>query len=150
MDNTNSYIFTSGERLMAKQIFVNLPVKNLDKSVEFFTQLGFTFNPEFTNENATCMIVEENIFVMLLVEPFFKTFTPREICDAKTSTEVIIALSADSREGVDELTEKALAAGSTQTNEPQDYGWMYSRSFQDIDGHLWEVVYADMSNMPQG
>lgn len=135
---------------MATKIFVNLPVRDLDKSVAFFTGLGFTFNPQFTDENATCMIIGEDIFVMLLVEKYFKTFTKKEIADTKKSTEVIIALSADSREKVDELADKALAAGGKKSLDPQDHGFMYQRSFQDLDGHLWELTYMDMSAIPQG
>lgn len=134
---------------MATQIFVNLPVKDLNRSVEFFTQLGFKFNPQFTDENATCMIVDENIFIMLLVEEFFKSFTKKEIADATKSTEVIIALSADSREKVDEMIKKATEAGGTAPNEKQDHGWMYQHGFQDLDGHLWEVAYMDMNAIPQ-
>ena len=135
---------------MATKIFVNLPVKDLNRSVEFFTKLGFKFNPQFTDENATCMIVGEDIFVMLLVEKFFKTFTKKEISDATKSTEVILALSADSREKVDEMINKVIKAGGVEPNEPQDHGWMYGRSFQDIDGHLWEVFYMDSSAVNQG
>lgn len=134
---------------MASQIFVNLPVKDLNKSVEFFTRLGFSFNPQFTDENATCMIVGENNFVMLLVEPFFKTFTKKEIADATKTAEAIIALSVDSREQVNEMADKALAAGATESNAPQDQGFMYNRSFQDLDGHLWEVFYMDLSAFSQ-
>jgi predicted lactoylglutathione lyase len=122
---------------------VNLPVKDLNKSIEFFTKLGFTFNPQFTDENATCMIVNENIFVMLLVEKFFKTFTKKEICDAAKDTEVIIAFSAESREKVDTIINKVIEAGGREHRKPQDHGWMYGRSFEDINGHLWEVIYMD-------
>ena len=135
---------------MAQQIFVNLPVKDLKKAVEFFTKLGFTFNPQFTDENATCMIVGDNIFVMLLVEDFFKTFIKKEICDATKSTEVLLALSAESRETVDEMVSKAIEAGGTEPREPQDHGWMYGRSFEDIDGHIWEILYMDESALNQG
>ena len=128
---------------MATQIFVNLPVKDLNKSVEFFTKLGFTFNPQFTDENATCMIVGENNFVMLLVEKFFKTFTKKEIADATKTTEAIIALSMDTRERVDEIGDKALAAGGKESNETQDHGFMYTRSFQDLDGHIWEFFHMN-------
>jgi uncharacterized protein len=128
---------------MATKIFVNLPVKNLSRSVEFFTKLGYTFNPQFTDENATCMIVGEDIFVMLLVEPFFKSFTKKDIADTSKSSEVIIALSSDSKEKVDELVNKAVAAGATTPNEKQDQGFMYSWGFQDLDGHLWETIYMD-------
>ncbi len=126
---------------MATQIFVNLPVRDLPRSVEFFTRLGYTFEPKFTDENATCMIVSEQIFVMLLVEKFFQTFTPKPISDARTSTEVLIALSADSREHIDALVAKALAAGGKTPMEARDYGFMYQHGFEDLDGHLWELVY---------
>jgi predicted lactoylglutathione lyase len=135
---------------MPSQIFVNLPVKDLDKSVEFFTSLGFTFDPRFTDQNATCMIVGENIYVMLLVEKFFKTFTPKPIADAMKYTEAILALSSDSREEVDKMMNKVFKAGGIESSEKQDYGWMYSRSFQDLDGHLWEVGYMDINKMPAG
>ena len=128
---------------MATQIFVNLPVKDLQKSVAFFTHLGYTFNPQFTDENATCMIVDESIYVMLLVEKFFKTFTPKQVVDAKSSTEVILALSAPSRDKVDELVRKAVAAGGTTPIEAKDYGFMYQHGYQDLDGHLWEIIYMD-------
>jgi len=134
---------------MPTQIFVNLPVKDLNKSVAFFTELGYKFDPQFTDENATCMIVADDIFVMLLVEKFFKTFTKKEISDAKKSTEVILCLSADSRERVDEMVSKAVKAGGTTPNEKQDQGWMYGHGFQDLDGHLWEVVYMDQSAIPK-
>lgn len=135
---------------MAKQIFVNLPVRDLNKSIEFFTKLGFTFNPQFTDENATCMIIGENIFAMLLVEKFFKNFTKKEIADSNKTTEVILALSSDSRESVDDIVQKAIAAGGSAPNDKQDHGWMYQHGFQDIDGHLWEVMYMDESAIPQG
>lgn len=135
---------------MATKIFVNLPVKDLNKTVAFFTELGFTFNPQFTNEKATCMIISEDIFVMLLVEPFFKTFTKKEISDATRSTEVIICLSAENREQVDEMVSKAISAGGTAPNEKQDQGFMYGHGFQDLDGHLWEVMYMDTSAFNQG
>jgi predicted lactoylglutathione lyase len=128
---------------MTTQIFVNLPVKDLSRTVEFFKKLGFAFNPQFTDENATCMIINNNIFVMLLVEKFFKTFTKKEICDTTKDTEVIIALSTESREKVDEMMQHVFEAGGKESREPQDYGWMYGRSFQDINGHLWEIIYMD-------
>jgi len=128
---------------MATQIFVNLPVSDLSKSVAFFTALGFTFNPDYTDENATCMIINDNAYVMLLVEGFFKTFTSKDIVDAKGSTEVIMAFSADSREGVDGMYNKAIDAGRSSSQPAQDYGFMYSRSFEDLDGHLWEVMWMD-------
>jgi len=128
---------------MATQIFVNLPVHSLKRSVDFFTALGFTFNPKFTNENGTCMIVGENIFVMLLVKPFFQSFTPKELCDASKQTEVIVTLSRDSRAGVDSLVAKAVAAGASTPRPPQDHGFMYQHGFHDLDGHVWELVWMD-------
>jgi len=128
---------------MATQIFVNLPVRNLNKSIEFFTQLGYTFNPQFTDETATCMIVSNDIFVMLLTEAKFKMFTPKPICDATLSTEVLICLSCESRAEVDEMVKKAVAAGGTTYNEPQDHGFMYAHGYQDLDGHIWELIYME-------
>ncbi|HYI91519.1 MAG TPA: VOC family protein [Beijerinckiaceae bacterium] len=125
---------------MARQIFVNLPVKDLDRSVAFFTRLGFTFNPDFTDETATCMVVSDDIFVMLLTEAKFKTFTPKAIADATRSTEVLVCLSCESRAEVDETVRKAVAAGGTTYNEPQDHGFMYAHGFQDLDGHIWELI----------
>ncbi|MGI8479982.1 MAG: VOC family protein, partial [Gaiellaceae bacterium] len=129
----------------SRMLFVNLPVKDLDKSVAFFTQLGFTFDPQFTDETATQMIVSDNAFVMLLLENKFKEFTKKELADATKHTEVIMALSAESREGVDELADKALAAGGSPANDPLEMGFMYGRSFQDVDGHIWEVIWMDPS-----
>jgi predicted lactoylglutathione lyase len=127
------------------KIFVNLPVKDLNNTIDFFTKLGFKFNPQFTDENATCMIVGEDIFVMLLVEKFFKTFTKKEICDTSKDTEVIVALSLESREKVDQMINKAIESGGKESREPQDHGWMYGRSFEDINKHLWEIIYMDES-----
>jgi uncharacterized protein len=132
---------------MSTQIFVNLPVKDLNKSVEFFTKLGYKFNPKFTDENATCMIVSENIFVMLLVEKFFKTFTPKEICDTSKSAEVLVALSFDSRAEVDAMVSKAIAAGGSTYKEPIDMGFMYQHGFQDLDGHIWEIFFMGESEI---
>ena len=135
---------------MATKIFVNLPVKNLNKSVEFFTKLGFNFNAQFTDETATCMIVGEDISVMLLTHAKFKTFTPREICDATKSTEVLVCLSSESREKVDEIVSKAVAAGGSTYKEPQDHGFMYGHGFQDLDGHIWEFIYMEPSAVKLG
>jgi predicted lactoylglutathione lyase len=132
-----------GKEQMSRKIFVNLPVKNLDKSIEFFSKLNFTFNPQFTDETATCMIVTEDIFVMLLTELKFKTFTPKEICDSTKSTEVLVCLSCESRAEVDEIIRKAIAAGGTTYKEPQDHGFMYGHGFQDLDGHIWELMYIE-------
>jgi len=130
---------------LARKIFVNLAVKDLDKAVEFFTKLGFSFDPRFTDKTATCMIVSDEAFVMLLVESKFREFTKKELADATTQTEAILALSAESREQVDELADKALEVGGSPANDPMDMGVMYGRSFQDLDGHLWEVIWMDPS-----
>ena len=128
---------------MDTKIFVNLPVKDLNRSMTFFSQLGFTFNTLFTNENAACLIIGKDIYVMLLVEEFFKTFTKKDLADSAKSTEVILALSADSREQVDEMVHKALAAGGKPSNEPDNKDFMYGWGFQDPDDHLWEVYWMD-------
>ena len=128
-----------------RKLFVNLPVKDLDSAVGFFTKLGFSFNPRFTDEQATCMIISDEAFAMLLVEERFKDFTKKQICDATTHTEAILSLSAESREQVDELVHKAFEAGGQAANDPMDHGFMYGWSFQDLDGHLWEVVWMDPS-----
>ena len=134
---------------MVKQIFVNLPVKDLNKTINFFTKIGFKFNQQFTDENAGCMIIGENIFAMLLLEKFFKTFTKKETCDSKRNTESIFALSVNSKKEVDEIINKVINSGGKEPREAQDHGWMYGRSFEDIDGHLWEVFYMDESKMPE-
>ena len=134
---------------MAKQIFINLPVKNLKKSMTFFEKLGFTFNMQFTDDKAACMIIGENIYAMLLLEKFFKTFTNKEIADAKKTTEVLIAIDTESRQSVDEIVRKAVEAGGSTYRNPQDNGWMYGHSFADLDGHQWEVLYLDESQMPK-
>jgi uncharacterized protein len=129
----------------SRKIFLNLPVRDLKRSIEFFTRLGFSFNPQFTDENAACMIVSEEAFVMLLVEARFKDFTRKQICDTRSQTEGIFALSAESRAEVDELVKTAIAAGGTHAADPIDHGFMYGWSFHDLDGHHWEVVYMDPS-----
>ncbi|HEY0666108.1 MAG TPA: VOC family protein [Gallionella sp.] len=133
---------------MSRQIFVNLPVGDLDRSVAFFTRLGFTFNPQFTNEKATCMVVADDIFVMLLVRQFFQTFTSKTIIDARKDIEVLMALSCASRAEVDEMVRKALAAGGTVPGPPQDLGFMYSHDFEDPDGHVWEPFYMEPGAAP--
>jgi uncharacterized protein len=130
---------------MSTQIFVNLPVKDLSKSIEFFKALGYSFNAQFTDENAGCLVISEEIYAMLLVEPFFQTFTKKEIVDAKKSVEAILALGVESRAKVDEIVDKALSSGGSPAGDPQDHGFMYSRSFQDPDGHIWEFLYMDPS-----
>lgn len=133
---------------MFRQIFVNLPVKDMARSQAFFKALGLSFNPQFTNEQGACLEVGENFFAMLLVEPFFQGFTKLPISDAKKATEVLIALSVDSRAQVDEVVAKAVAAGATTPNAPMDHGFMYQHGFADLDGHQWEVFWMDMSAAP--
>jgi uncharacterized protein len=140
---------TQKEKTMSTKIFVNLPVKDLANSVEFFTKLGFAFNPQFTDKTATCMIVSDDIFVMFLTHDKFQSFTPKKICDATKSTEVLVALSCENREKVDEMVRQAVAAGGTTYNEPQDHGFMYGHGFQDLDGHIWEVFYMEPSAINQ-
>ncbi len=135
---------------MVTKIFVNLPVKDLNRSVAFFTRLGFKFDPQFTDEAATCMIVSEDIFVMLLTEAKFKTFTPKTICDSHDSTEVLVCLSLESRKEVDDMVRSALAAGAAIHSEPKDYGFMWQHGFQDLDGHIWELVYMEPEALKQG
>jgi predicted lactoylglutathione lyase len=135
---------------MATQIFVNLPVKNLNRSIGFFTQLGFTLNPQFTDETAACMVIDDNIYTMLLTYPKFREFTPKAICDATRTTEVLICLSRDSREAVDHLVSKAFSAGGSIYNDPQDHGFMYAHGFQDLDGHIWELIYMEPDAVEQG
>jgi predicted lactoylglutathione lyase len=130
---------------MAKKIFVNLAVRDLRKSMDFFRKLGFTFNAQFTNETAACMIISEDIYVMLLTEDKFKTFTPKQICNATKSTEVLVCLSSASRDEVNEMVYKAVAAGGTTYKEPEDHGFMYGHGFQDLDGHIWELAFMEPS-----
>ena len=129
---------------MATNIFVNLAVKNLHKTKEFFSNLGYTFNQQFSDEKAACMVISETIYAMLISEAYFKTFIPnKEISDTSKSKEVLLALSADSRQQVDELADKAIAAGGKNFRDPDDHGFMYSRSFEDLDGHVWEVFWMN-------
>ena len=128
---------------MATSIFVNLPVQDLERSKAFFARLGFTFNAQFTNELAAAMVVTDTIYVMLLTHEHFGTFTPKAIADATKTTEVLVALSREDRAAVDEIVAKAVAAGGSTYNEPQDHGFMYGHGFQDPDGHIWEVFWMD-------
>ena len=132
---------------MSRNTFINLPVKDLARTTEFFNGVGFSFNQEFTDENATCMVVADNIFVMLLVEKFFQTFTKKPIVDAQKNTEVLVCLSLDTRAEVDEMVRKALASGGAATKDAKDHGFMYEHGFQDPDGHIWELVH--MVGMPE-
>ena len=127
----------------ARKMFVNLAVRDLNRSKDFFSALGFRFNPKFTDDNAACMIVSDEAFVMLLREPFFKTFTKRELCDTRTATEGLFALACESRAEVDDVVKKAIAAGGRHAMDPQDHGFMYGWSFYDLDGHHWEVLWMD-------
>lgn len=134
---------------MAGQIFVNLPVTDLTQSIDFFQSLGFTFNPQFTDDKAGCMVVSDTIFVMLLRREYFATFTPKPIADARKSTEVLVALSCDSRKDVDDMVNKAVAAGGATYAEPKDHGFMYQHGFQDPDGHIWEIFWMDPATVQQ-
>jgi predicted lactoylglutathione lyase len=134
-----------------RMIFVNLPVKNLATSRAFFEKLGFSFNPQFTDEHTGCLVISDTIYAMLMEEARFKDFTKKDIADTATTTETIIALSSNSREEVDLLVDTALSSGGSPAGETQDQGFMYGRSFQDPDGHQWEVVWMDPATIePQG
>jgi predicted lactoylglutathione lyase len=135
---------------MATKIFVNLPVKDLSKSIAFFKALGYEFNPQFTDETAACMVISEDIYTMLLTYKKFKEFTSREICDATKSIESLVCLSCENRKQVDELVGKAVAAGGRTNAEPRDFGFMYLHGFQDLDGHIWQLIYMDPSAIQQG
>jgi uncharacterized protein len=131
-----------------RKLFVNLPVRDLKKSIDFFSQLGFTFNPQFTDESATCMILSDQSYVMLLVRERFADFTRKEICDTTSHTEALLALSCESRAEVDDLVNRAVAAGGKHAVAPQDHGFMYGWSFYDLDGHHWEVFWMDPDAQP--
>ena len=134
---------------MPKQVFINLPVKDLKKSITFYEAIGFTNNPQFTDETAASMMWSDTIFVMLLTHDKLKQFTSKTIIDARQSVEVSIALSMDSNDEVNAFAEKAVKAGGSEYAEPQDYGFMYQRYVEDLDGHNWEVLYMDMSKFPK-
>ena len=134
---------------MATKIFVNLPVRNLKASMNFFQQLGYSFNPQFSDDTAACMVISEDIYAMLLTHKKFAQFTPKQIADATQTTEVITCLSCDSKEAVNAVMEKALASGAAETRDPDDHGFMYGRSFTDLDGHIWEMVWMDMAAVQQ-
>jgi uncharacterized protein len=126
-----------------RKIFVNLPVKNLEKSTTFFKALGFSFNAQFTDETAACMVISDDIYAMLLTHDKFKQFTPKAIADAASTSEVLTCLSAESKDEVNKMVDAALKAGGQKLREPQDHGFMYERSFQDPDGHIWEIMWMD-------
>jgi hypothetical protein len=132
---------------MSRMLFVNLPVTDLEASKGFFTDLGFEFNPQFTDENAACMVVNDQTNVMLLTKSHFESFTDKPIVDARSQVQTLLSFSADSREEVDQLADKAVANGGKETKDPQDHGFMYQRSIQDLDGHVWEIGYMDMSKV---
>jgi uncharacterized protein len=134
---------------MSRLIFVNLPVADLERSTAFYEAIGATRNPTFSDETAACMVVSDVIHVMILTHDKFRQFTPRPIADARSGTEVLLCISADSREAVDEMTEKAVAAGGSEVREPQDHGFMYGRSFEDPDGHIWEPMWMDLAAATQ-
>jgi predicted lactoylglutathione lyase len=143
-------MFEKGEVTMIKEFWINLPVKDINKSKEFFTKLGFSLNPRFSNsdEMAGLIIGDRNMIVNLFPESTFKSFTRNEISDTKQATEVLLSIDAESREEVDEMLKKAVKAGGTICSEPGGQGWMYGCVFADLDGHLWNVLYMDMSKMP--
>lgn len=126
---------------MEKQIYLNMAVKDLNKSKAFFSKLNFEFNAEFTNEAAACLVLGKNIYAMLLTEDLFKTFTTKDICDTKKCAEVLIGINAESRERVKEMVKIAAAAGGRNLNRPLDHGFMYQESFEDLDGHTWEIIH---------
>ena len=133
---------------MFRQIFVNLPIRDMARSRAFFEALGLRFNPRFTNEQGACLEIGENIYAMLLVEPFFQGFTHKPVSDAHQAPEVLVALSVDSRAEVEEVMRKALAAGATAAPGPKDYGFMFQHGFADLDGHQWEVFWMDEAAAP--
>ena len=128
---------------MTTKIFVNLPVEDLEKSKAFFAKLGYRFNPQFTDETAACMVITDDIYAMLLTKAKFKEFTKKAIADATQTTEVLTCLSVDSKAKVEEMLDAALEAGATETRDPMDYGFMYGRSFNDLDGHIWEIIWME-------
>jgi predicted lactoylglutathione lyase len=133
------------DSIMHKQIYVNLAVDNLEQSKAFFSAIGFSFDPQFTNGQAACLILGDNIYAMLLVKSLFKSFTRKPLCNPRESTEALLGLSCESRGAVDALVAKALAAGGSAPRAPQDFGFMYGHGFEDIDGHIWELIHMDPS-----
>lgn len=133
---------------MHKQMFVNLAVKDVARSIKFFSSLGYSFNPQFTNEQAAALVLGENLYAMLLDEKFFATFTPKKLIDAKTHVETLVALPVESREAVEALIAKAIAAGASTPTAPKDLGFMYQHAYTDLDGHVWEIFYMDESAFP--
>ena len=134
---------------MTTKIFVNLPVEDLDKSKAFFAKLGYRFNPQFTDETAACMVITDDTYAMLLTKAKFQEFTKKSVADATKTTEVLTCLSVDSKAKVDEMLDTALEAGATEARDPMDYGFMYGRSFNDLDGHIWEIIWMDPQALQQ-
>jgi uncharacterized protein len=145
MNNQGEQFYIWENAIMATKMFVNLPVKDLQKSIEFFTKLGYNFNAQFTDDSATCMVISDDIYAMFLVQEKFKSFTKKKIADSKKTTEVLIGLSAESREAVDKMVNKAVAAGGKTPNGKQDHGLMYGWGYEDLDGHQWEIFWMDPS-----
>lgn len=133
---------------MAKQIFINLAVKDINKSMEFYTALGFTNNPQFSDDSGKCMVWSESIFVMILSHEKFASFATKPIADTKSNVAAFLSLSFDSLEEVNTAMENGLKAGGIEPNEMRDYGFMQQRTIEDFDGHTWEVFYMDMSKLP--
>jgi predicted lactoylglutathione lyase len=139
-----------GELTVSKQIFINLPVRDLQKATAFYAAIGATKNPQFSDDTASCMVLSDSIFVMIMTHAKWATFTTKPIVDARHESEVMLALSADSRGDVDTITHAAGAnGGKADVNPKQDHGFMYGRSFEDVDGHIWECMFVDMSQMPK-
>jgi predicted lactoylglutathione lyase len=134
---------------MKSNLFINLPVKNIQKTNAFFNGLGFKFNRKFSDEKATCMIINDSAYVMLLQNSFFKSFIKNEIVNARKSTEAILSIQKQSKAAVNKFAEKAIKLGGKKFREPYDYGFMYGKSFQDLDGHIWEVFWMDAAKMPK-
>ncbi len=135
---------------MQSQIFINLPVKNLEKSMEFYTTMGFTVNPQFSNETAKCLVWSENIFVMIMTHEKFKSFATKPLADTKNNLAGLFSLSVESVDKMNEIADNAVQSGGIEPKPMQDYGFMQLRNVEDFDGHTWEIFYMDMSKMPQG
>lgn len=133
---------------MTKQIFINLAVKNLQQSMDFYSALGFANNPQFSDDTAKCMVWSDNIYVMLITHEKFSAFTAKPIADTKTTIAGLFSLSMDSLEEVHNLMENGIKAGGIEPNELRDYGFMQQRTIEDFDGHTWEIFYMDMSKIP--
>ena len=134
---------------MKSQIFINLPVKELEKSLNFYTKMGFTNNPQFSDDTAKCMVFSEEIFVMLITHDRFKTFITKPITDVSKTTSALLSISVESLDKVNEISNNAISAGGKEPIEAKDYGFMQQRTIEDLDGHIWEIFYMDISKFPQ-